>query len=43
MFIEKKSNAYRIHLTARIPAGSVYSGETKLTVDTWIERLPDCE
>ena len=43
MFIEKKGNAYRIHLTARIPAGSVYSGETKLTVDTWIEQLPDCE
>lgn len=42
-FIEKQGNAYRIHLSARIPAGSVYGSETRLDLQTWMERLPDGE
>ena len=38
-FLEKKDSKYRIRIRATIPEGEVFSVDTKLSIDTWIEQL----
>ncbi|WP_422926748.1 hypothetical protein [Singulisphaera sp. PoT] len=39
-FLERDESRYHIAIEARLPAGSLFHEDQRLTIDTWIEQLP---